>query len=447
MELASFRKLSSDASELDEAASHLFRGGIVAFPTETVYGLGANASKQAAIASLYDLKQRPVDHPLIIHVAGLSDASSWAKLNPLALKLIGALWPGALTLILPRRPGIPMHALAKEKTVALRCPSHPVARSLLSKFSALGGKGVAAPSANPYGRLSPTHADDVETDLRQMMQAHATRRIRLSDPQLPACWLIEGGESDAGIESTVLDLSTEQPRVLRPGVISREQLESVLGLSIPLVKVSAPDPKEARRASLGKPKASGTHLSHYAPGKPFYVIDQANQSDQLALLHEQGLHRLALWGSESGEFADEGFDVVLNLGALPDGPQAVGQVLYRQLRVMDQSEAQALIMVLPEPLEVLGDNPAWEALVDRLERAVYATKHGLLKPQSQQAASAKAMLEATAQSQSLPIAGAGEFDDFATDAKAPVASPAMTGDASADAMDFDMSFDDFGSNP
>lgn len=120
MEQANFRRLSTDSSEINEAASHLRRGGIVAFPTETVYGLGANAAKQAAVEALFALKQRPSDHPLIIHVSGLADASSWAKLNPLALRVIGALWPGPLSLILPRRPAIPMHALGAQKTVALR---------------------------------------------------------------------------------------------------------------------------------------------------------------------------------------------------------------------------------------------------------------------------------------------------------------------------------------
>jgi len=423
---------------MDEAALHLRRGGIVAFPTETVYGLGANASKQAAVESLYQLKQRPSNHPLIIHVSGLSDASSWAKLNPTALQLIGALWPGPLTLILPRRPGIPMHALAKEKTVALRCPSHPIARALLSRFSSLGGKGVAAPSANPYGGLSPTDAKDVEADLQHMMYAHAAKRLRLSDPQLPACFLIDGGEADAGIESTLLDLSTEQPRVLRPGVISREQLESVLGMSIPLVKPSAADPKELRRGGLVKPKASGTQLSHYAPRKPFYVLERPALDDQLDRLREQGLQRIALWGAETDELANTGFEIALGLGVLPKEPPALAQVLYRQLRLMDQSEAQALVLVLPEPAAVLTEEPTWEALIDRLERASYATKHGLLKPQASLAPSAIAAPEVLASPQA--------FDELDAPQSQATPMPSLTAEDSADATDFDMSFDDFGTD-
>jgi L-threonylcarbamoyladenylate synthase len=428
MEQVNFRRLSAESAEIDEAASHLRRGGIVAFPTETVYGLGANASKQAAIEALFALKQRPSQHPLIIHVSGLADASSWAKLNPLALSLIGALWPGPLSIILPRRPGIPMHALAAQKTVALRCPAHPVARALLSRFSALGGKGVAAPSANPFGKLSPTDADHVEADMRHMMQAHAARRLRLSDPKLPDCWLIDGGVSEAGIESTVLDLSTDEPRVLRPGVISREQLQAILGRPVPLIKPEAVASDARKGARLSLPKASGTLLSHYAPHKPLYVLDADSMAAKLEALREQGLKQLALWGMDEQLVRDQGFEVALSLGALPDSPEAIAQVLYRQLRALDESEGHALLVLLPSSMEALALEKSWEAVLDRIERASFATKHGLVNP----------LVNAP-----KPPAVGHEATRSSTVEIGP-SEPGQPSEAAADALDFDMSFDDFG---
>lgn len=448
MEQANFRRLSADPAEIDEAASHLRRGGIVAFPTETVYGLGANASKQAAIEALFALKQRPSHHPLIIHVSGLADASSWAKLNPLALSLIGALWPGPLSMILPRRPGIPMHALAAQKTVALRCPAHPVARALLNRFSALGGKGVAAPSANPYGKLSPTDADHVEADMRRMMQAHAARRLHLSDPKLPDCWLIDGGQSEAGIESTVLDLSTDEPRVLRPGVVSREQLEAILGLPVPLIKPEAIEANARKRSSLVLPKASGTLLSHYAPNKPLYVLDPASMAARLEALREQGIKQLALWGVAEQLALDQGFEVALSLGELADSPEAIAQVLYRHLRAMDESEGQALIVLLPSLMEQLAQEKGWEAVIDRIERAGYATKHGLVTPKS--AAKSEPLghqMALPSQRAHQPQQQAQASQEFqASQQFQPQPQPQPSQEASDD-LDFDMSFDDLGATP
>lgn len=418
MEQITLHRLSADPSSIDEAAAQLLRGGIVAFPTETVYGLGVNASKQAAVEALFQLKQRPSDHPLIIHVSGLADASCWARLNAQALRLIGALWPGPLSLILPRRAGIPMYALAAQKTVALRCPSHPVARALLSRFSALGGKGVAAPSANPYGKISPTDSSHVEADLQQMMQAFASKRLRLSDPQLPYCCLIDGGESEAGIESTILDLSTDQPRVLRPGAVSREQIESVLGMPVPLEKPQVDPAPQAKRLRGSAPKASGTQLSHYAPNKPLYLVDPATQPEMLEQLQAQGVKQLAVWGIEEDAFPASNFEQLASFGRLPDSAQALAHVLYRTLRAMDQSDAQALLIALAAPAEVLSQDQAWEAVLDRLERATFATKAGLLKPQTGTKADPAAALQ-----------------DTSADALQ---------DTSADAMDFDMSFDDLG---
>jgi L-threonylcarbamoyladenylate synthase len=583
MDQPSLRRVAPDTPTIDEAAAHLRRGGIVAFPTETVYGLGANAARQVAIEALYRLKQRPADHPLIVHVAGVADASSWARLNPAALSLIGALWPGPLTLVLPRRADSPAYACAGQKTIALRCPSHPVARALLNRFSALGGKGVAAPSANPYGRISPTDADQVEEDLQAMMQAHALGRKRLHDPQIPDCWLIDGGACEAGIESTVLDLSTEQARVLRPGAIPRQQIEALLGREVPWVRAADQGPPAKGRRDEGGsrttgnsirtnlsgrvgatqelPRVSGTHLAHYAPRKPLVLADANSLAAKLGELAGLGVASVAMWGGvddvEGGEgpsgtlglgdnrdslvsndgnkglgdrktrHSDRGLDhahrLQIHQHPMPGSVQEVAHQLYRQLRQMDHSEAQVLLVVLPtlamppfegasgggswdqhdataspaprfngsfpgtagatdfsptpesaatpdsvvtrepgemrepgetrepeemrelgETLEPAASSPdAWEAVLDRLRRAAYATSAGLVplgppevthtaaastpapRPQRDHASISEGAFGSASKGSGFENPGSGGFP----------ASP-------ADAMDFDVSFDD-----
>lgn|GEM_PF-50043 len=518
MDQPSLRRVASDTPTIDEAAVHLRRGGIVAFPTETVYGLGANAARQPAIDALYRLKQRPADHPLIVHVAGVADASSWARLNPTALSLIGALWPGPLTLVLPRRPDSPAYACAGQKTIALRCPSHPVARALLNRFSALGGKGVAAPSANPYGRISPTDADQVEEDLQAMMQAHALGRKRLQDPQIPDCWLIDGGACEAGIESTVLDLSTGQARVLRPGAIPRQQIEALLGMEIPWVRVADQDPlangrRDARgpRATGGSirtgmsgragasqelPRVSGTHLAHYAPRKPLVLTAAGDLAAKLGELAGQGVASVALWGGvddAGGLCSDGGLEhangLQIHQHPMPGSVQEVARQLYRQLRRMDQSEAQALLVVLPglamapakgaiegrlggqvdataqsaldldgSPAKAaeapnLAATPqtaatlpdAWEAVLDRLQRAAYATSVGLVKLGSPEVADAAAGATSAPRSMRDPASlSGGAFGSASTGSGFDTSDSGGFPASSADAMDFDVSFDDLG---
>lgn len=490
MDQPSLRRVDAESSAIEEAARHLRRGGLVAFPTETVYGLGANAARQGAVESLYRLKQRPADHPLIVHVAGVADASCWARLNPRALALIGALWPGPLTLVLARRPDSPNYACAGQKTIALRCPSHPVARALLGHFSALGGKGVAAPSANPYGRLSPTDADQVEEDLQAMMQAHALGRKRIQDPEIPDCWLIDGGTCAEGIESTVLDLSGDAPQVLRPGAIPRQQIEALLGLEVPWVRATEPALSRKDRGgaagdrgsgasirsgrpgsgtpSRERPKVSGTHLSHYAPRKPLILTDGPNLGAKLGELAAQGISAVAVWGdsadaaakggalgqaSAMGVVSDAGFAHGLKIDqqSLPGSVQELAQQLYRQLRRMDQSEAEVLLVVLPMPLPQAGSaseegaagalsSPEWEAVLDRLQRAAYATSVGLVRVSAAPTAAAEAQptrAKPEAMRQSFVRSGSAQQEPMDQETLEPMTT-------AVDDLDFDVSFDDLG---
>ncbi|HEY5632679.1 MAG TPA: L-threonylcarbamoyladenylate synthase, partial [Burkholderiaceae bacterium] len=173
-----------------DAAKRLAAGGLVAFPTETVYGLGADATSAQAVAEVYRTKGRPAGHPLIVHVLDEAQARWWAELGRDAKRLIDAFWPGPLTLIVPRRPGAPAFACGDEPTIGLRSPAHPVARALLEAFTALGGHGIAAPSANRFGRVSPTEAAHVRADLGE---------ARLL--------ILDGGPCEVGLESTIVDLS------------------------------------------------------------------------------------------------------------------------------------------------------------------------------------------------------------------------------------------------
>jgi L-threonylcarbamoyladenylate synthase len=191
-----------------EAARRLAAGDLVAFPTETVYGLGADAGSRDAVARIYALKGRPADHPLIVHVAAVAAARRWGRWNDLAERLAQAYWPGPLTLILPLVDGAPTHACGGQSSIGLRIPAHPVALELLERFEALGGTGIAAPSANRFGKVSPSRAEHVADDLGA-----------------DAPMILDGGPCEVGVESTIIDLTRAQPVLLRPGRVHRSSLE------------------------------------------------------------------------------------------------------------------------------------------------------------------------------------------------------------------------------
>jgi L-threonylcarbamoyladenylate synthase len=312
------RRLGASAGEIEAAAQALRAGRLVAFPTETVYGLGAVATNDRAVAAIFAAKGRPRFNPLIVHVTHAAAARALVRWNATAERLAQRFWPGALTLVLPRADGCPLSLLvsAGGDTVGLRAPAHPVAQALLVATVL----PVAAPSANPAGQVSPTTADHVDAGLGD--------RIDL---------IVDGGPCRIGVESTVLDLTCMPPRLLRPGGVTRKQLEAELGPLAP------PDLTSGMR-----PRSPGQLASHYAPARPLRleVLDVAADEALLAF----------------GPQPIQGAATTLNLSPAGDIEEAAAN-LFAMLRALDRPEHRA-IAVMTIPREGLG-----EAIRDRLMRA------------------------------------------------------------------------------
>ena len=307
-------------AEVRRAAEILRRGGLVAFPTETVYGLGADAANPAAIKRLYAVKRRPAEHPVIVHFASADEAFRWAREVPAGARTLARrFWPGPLTLILKRSPLAHGFVTGGQDNVGLRVPSHPVAHQLLFSF----GNGVAAPSANRFGHVSPTTAAHVREDLGK-------------DVDL----VLEGGPSEVGIESTIVDFSSGSPVLLRPGHIAKAQLESALGASI----------GEKGSAS---PRHSGGVERHYAPKTPARLVATHELDREIA---RRGNKVAVLAFSRP----DERVDFWLRV---PREPQAFAQRLYAALRELDGAGCEAILIESPP------DAPEWAAVLDRLRRA------------------------------------------------------------------------------
>lgn len=316
----------ADAAAIDEAARLLARGEVVAFPTETVYGLGADAASREGVASIYRIKGRPGNHPLIVHVLDAAQASWWGELGADGLRLAQAFWPGPLTLIVLRSAQAPGFACGVERTVGLRSPSHPVARALLEAFAKLGGHGVAAPSANRFGRVSPTRASHVAQDLGD---------------EVPL--ILDGGACEVGVESTIVDLTRERPVLLRPGGIALAQLETVLGEAV-------------LERDAQAPRAPGTLDAHYAPATPIELVAAREIDTRIAQLQAQG-ERVALWARPSaGERADV-------RRTMPDDPDSAAHALYDTLRELDRAGCRRILV------ERVPDAAPWHAVADRLRRA------------------------------------------------------------------------------
>jgi L-threonylcarbamoyladenylate synthase len=308
------------SKEVRRAAEILGRGGLVAFPTETVYGLGADASSARAIARLYAVKGRPAGHPVIVHFASSSEAFQWASEVPKEAKqLAERFWPGPLTLILKRSDRAKDFVTGGQPSVGLRVPSHPVARELLKEF----GKAIAAPSANRFGRVSPTTAAHVREDLG-------------ADVEL----VLEGGPSEVGIESTIVDLSGGAAVLLRPGKISKEDLQKIV--------------------SLGKaettPRHSGGMEKHYAPKTPARLVPTHDLDREISKLKA----RAAVLAFSR---PDERVDFWLRM---PRDPAAYAQKLYAALRELDGANCDTILVEAP-PAE-----SGWEAVLDRLRKATAA---------------------------------------------------------------------------
>lgn len=304
--------------EVQRAVEVLWRGGLVAFPTETVYGLGADASSATAMARLYEVKRRPADHPVIVHFADARNAFEWAREVPdVARALAARFWPGPLTLILKRSHLAKDFITGGQDTVGVRVPSHPVANEMLTAF----GGGVAAPSANRFGQVSPTTAAHVRADLG-----------------LDVDLVLDGGPSTVGIESTIVDLSGDAPVLLRPGAITKAQVEEVLGCEV-----------EQKRED--SPRHSGGLEKHYAPNTPTRLVAPHALDAEIARVRAAVLafsrpdERAARWLR------------------MPRDPEAYARRLYAALRELDGAGCETILIEAPPEM------PDWEAVRDRLLRA------------------------------------------------------------------------------
>jgi L-threonylcarbamoyladenylate synthase len=312
--------------EVRRAAEVLARGGLVAFPTETVYGLGADASNAAAMARLYAVKRRPADHPVIVHFADAEQAFAWAREVPAAARtLAAAFWPGPLTLILKRSARAADFVTGGQDSVGLRVPGHPVAQALLQAF----GGGIAAPSANRFGRISPTSAAHVRADLGDDVDC-----------------VLEGGSSAIGIESTIVDLSGPRALLLRPGAIERAALEAALGAPV-LEKTGAGDEG---------PRHSGGLERHYAPRTPARLV--AAHALEREIDAARGAIAVLAFSRPDAR--------VRAWRRMPREPKAYAQRLYATLRALDDFGCDAILVERPPQA------PEWSAVNDRLQRACSA---------------------------------------------------------------------------
>jgi L-threonylcarbamoyladenylate synthase len=323
-----------DPACVESAALVLSRGGLVAFPTETVYGLGADASSDGAVAGIFEAKGRPSDHPLIVHIASAEDAGLFAsRIPPFAQKLMEAFWPGPLTLILPRRPGVATAAAGGQDSIGLRCPAHPVALALLATCRRLPGHavaGLAGPSANRFGRVSPTTAAHVEAELGAQLM------------------VLDGGPCAVGIESTIIDCTRQMPVLLRPGGITRARVEQACGLAV----------LTQQEAGTAAPRASGTLEAHYAPQARLRLMDAAALQTALNLLGADAAN-IAVYSRVIVQTPSE--RVIRR--RMPDDAAATAQQLFAVLREFDAQGARLIWVETPPTTQ------DWDGVRDRLQRA------------------------------------------------------------------------------
>lgn len=309
---------------INKAVSILRRGGLVAIPTETVYGLGANANDPEALRKIFAAKQRPIDHPLIVHLADASQLSEWASdISDSALLLAQHFWPGPLTLILKKAPGVSDLVTGNQETIGLRVPSHPVAHELLKAF----GSGIAAPSANRFGRISPTTAEAVREELGDSVDL-----------------ILDGGACEIGVESTIVDVTGEEPIILRPGMITATQIADVLKKSVVAKKKDSP-------------RVSGSLEVHYAPQTKTRLIKSNDIESFLKKITEKELP-LALM-TRHKNFSHEKVEII----TMPDNPEKYAHNIYQKLRELDKQNFRQII------IEEVPDSVEWDAIRDRLNRA------------------------------------------------------------------------------
>lgn len=313
--------LRLESHEADRAAAILAEGGTVGLPTETVYGLGADAADDDAVAKIFEAKGRPAGHPLIVHLASVDQLPDWTtSTDPRVGLLADAFWPGPLTLILPRTDRVSRLVVGGRDSVGVRVPDHPVAQAVLSSFAELGSGGVAAPSANRFGHVSPTSGDHVLADLEGRIDA-----------------VIDGGRSRVGVESTIVELVGEEVVLLRPGGVSVEALERVLG-----------EPVVDGRS--GESRAAGMLASHYAPNAPVRLVSAddlaagAPVPDSVGLIGPTDAPALHRW-------------------PLPVESDAFAEGLYAVLRAADDRGVEEIWIIPP------STGPLLDAVLDRLAKA------------------------------------------------------------------------------
>jgi L-threonylcarbamoyladenylate synthase len=351
----------SNSAAIEQAAETIAAGGLVGLPTETVYGLAADAANEAAVAKIFAAKGRPSEHPLIVHVADAASASRFAADIPaFAQKLMDAFWPGPLTLILPRRPEIAAEAAGGQNSVGLRCPSHPVALALLQACAARGIHGLAAPSANQFGRVSPTTAAHVQGEF--------------GDDLL----ILNGGACSVGIESTIVDCSRGVPVLLRPGVLTATQIEYACGQNlllnnelfrqkiqrlevdlVPLEDAPRAVLEDASRDAIGDaPRVSGMLASHYAPKAKLRLMDAKALQTALDILGADAKH-IAVYSRQQMHSASTN----ILFRRMPEDAGLAAQQLFATLRELDQPDIK-LIWVETPP-----DDAEWDGVRDRVTRA------------------------------------------------------------------------------
>lgn len=308
---------------IKDAAASLIMGDLVAFPTETVYGLGANATNVNAVARVYEVKSRPVNHPLIVHISSIEHLDKWAREIPeFAITLARSYWPGPMTLVLPRTALAEDFITGNQDNVAIRVPFHPIAQELLSQFEAQGGAGVVAPSANRFGKVSPTNADAVVSELGKLL--HEKDKI------------LNGGSSQVGIESTIIDCTKDRPIILRPGAITNEMINSLLCLE-----------SNNFNSIKNKINVPGLLNSHYAPSAKIYLSGTPSLGD--------GFIALSSIPTPLG---------VIRL-ASPVNNEEFARILYSALNLADHKSLKKVYIIPPT-----GGGIA-TAICDRIKKASY----------------------------------------------------------------------------
>ncbi len=328
-----------DPKEITKAANFLREGRLVALPTETVYGLGADATNRSALELLYQVKGRPSNHPVIVHLHDEQQLHDWAiDIPDRAWKLAEEFWPGPLTMVLRRASSVFDQVTGGQDTVAMRVPNHPVALALLKEF----GGGIAAPSANRFGRLSPTRAADVRKELGEDVSM-----------------VLDGGDCLVGIESTIVDLSSDTLRVLRPGMVLASEIEAVL--SEPVSSAGPWSPKQSANDGA-TPRAPGGLASHYAPKTPVELVSPGELEEKIASLSERkNISVLSFTPKKNGSNTP--------WVVAPEDAFEYARCLYSNLRILDSLHTELILV------ETAPEKEEWTGVRDRLGRAAHSTDH------------------------------------------------------------------------